>query len=775
MRPAVAGATAEGGDPAVQWVVLAAIAAAAAVIALDTLRQRATARRRPHVRRVLTAALARPPAHPSVAGSIAARREPAEGAAGDVWDAIVERLDPETMAPKLADGTEIASFQVRSGNDYAVCARPDRTLHFYLEPWEAELMRLMDGTRTTQELIVARLEGSGDLDPGAVLALVTSLHEGGFLDPAPVDVPAAVREHLDPASPARRKIRGFVRSLRIGWDGADRFVRACYRGGLRFAFVPWVTALLALLALAGAVAFGFVFASGRFEISGTEAPAEALLLLALGFVLTFTHELGHALVLVHYDRRVISAGFFIFFGSPAFFVDSSDGLMLDRRRRIVQALAGPLAELVLAGIASLILLAWPDASFAGFLYRFAVLNYYVIVLNLIPLLELDGYWILTDLIQVRDLRPRSLAFLQGDLWHKLRVREAWTAQEIGLALYGTVGLLFTVFSFWTAAFFWRHIFGGIISGLWAGGLASRILLVVLALFFAGPAIRGLIALVRAVTRRTKALVDRIRFARQRSWRVEAARLIDALPAFEDLPEDVLSDLAGRVRLRTYPRDHAVFRQGDRADAFYVVRRGRVAVEDTHPDTGDTRVLRTMGRGESFGELGLLGSASRRATIRAVDDVQLFEVDEATFDRLLADDIQAPAFAPTMQELAELRTLSAFRTLTLDDLDEVLEHGAWVQAEPSEIFVEQGAAGDAFYAIGSGQVDVLRDDELVATLGPGDHFGEIALLEDVPRTATVAARTAVRAFRLDPAGFDAIVARSLRRDRPDRAPDRDLEH
>jgi CRP-like cAMP-binding protein len=156
-------------------------------------------------------------------------------------------------------------------------------------------------------------------------------------------------------------------------------------------------------------------------------------------------------------------------------------------------------------------------------------------------------------------------------------------------------------------------------------------------------------------------------------------------------------------------------------------------------------------------------------------VQLFEVDEATFDRLLADDIQAPAFAPTMQELAELRTLSAFRTLTLDDLDEVLEHGAWVQAEPSEIFVEQGAAGDAFYAIGSGQVDVLRDDELVATLGPGDHFGEIALLEHVPRTATVAARTAVRAFRLDPAGFDAIVARSLRRDRPDRAPDRDLEH
>ena len=42
------------------------------------------------------------------------------------------------------------------------------------------------------------------------------------------------------------------------------------------------------------------------------------------------------------------------------------------------------------------------------LYKFALINYFVIFLNLIPLLELDGYWILTDLIQVPDLRPRSL-------------------------------------------------------------------------------------------------------------------------------------------------------------------------------------------------------------------------------------------------------------------------------------------------------------------------------------------------------------------------------
>ena len=49
----------------------------------------------------------------------------------------------------------------------------------------------------------------------------------------------------------------------------------------------------------------------------------------------------------------------------------------------------------------------------------------------------------------------------------------------------------------------------------------------------------------------------------------------------------------------------VFHRGDDADSFYVVRRGRAVIEDDDPDTGDTRVISTLTRGDSFGELGLL--------------------------------------------------------------------------------------------------------------------------------------------------------------------------
>jgi CRP-like cAMP-binding protein len=405
---------------------------------------------------------------------------------------------------------------------------------------------------------------------------------------------------------------------------------------------------------------------------------------------------------------------------------------------------------------------FPGSSFAPLLYKFALLNYFVIFLNLVPLLELDGYWILSDVIQVPDLRPMSLQFIRYDLWRKLRARERFSKQEAGLGLYGTLGVTFTILAVGWSFFFWREIFGGLVARLWEGGPIGRLLLVALGLFLTGPLLRGLIELIRSVGRKVRALFTRIKFRLETSWRVEAAQLIDRLPIFEDLPEDVLSDLAGRVRLRAFPAGRPVIRQGDRAQAFYVVRAGTLQVVDEDRPTGDRRVLRVLGRGESFGELGLTEAAPRTATVEAIDDVQLFEIDRSTFERLLADMVHVPEFAPTLQAVAELRALPAFAALEPDELSEILEHGRWVNVAPGEAILEQGEAGDAFYAIGSGQVEVVEDGTLVRTLGPGSHFGEIALLQEVPRTASVVARTPVRAFRLDEHGFDGLMAGAFRK-------------
>jgi CRP-like cAMP-binding protein len=679
----------------------------------------------------------------------------------DLYERLSELVDPAEFRPTLAPDIEVKVFRLKWGNDYTMVANPRDILHYQFEADAADIIALMDGTRTVKEIVVERFQESGDLELTRVAEITQALLVGNFLVTPFVDSEQLVRDRLDPASATRKKLRGFAKTLSIEWDHADRFVRWFYNHGLKYWFTWWAQIVSVAICIAGFVAFWELVHSHRFTLGGSTVALAFIVLTVLDYASTFVHEMGHAIVLLRYGRQVKSAGFMVYFGSPAFFVEGSDGLMLERRQRILQALGGPYAETIMAGIAAMVAWAYPDFFLSKVLFQFAVLGYLVIFMNLVPLLELDGYWILSDVIQVPDLRPRSLAFIQHDMWHKIRSRENFTKQEWGLGLYGLLGVAFTIFSLYLSFFFWKQIFAGLLGKMWDGGVVGRGFLLLLALLIGGPLVRGAFGLVRAAGRRLGALGDRVRFKLETKWRVEAAELIDALPIFDDVPEDVLSDLAGRVKLRTFAPGQPVVRQGERADAFYVVRSGTLNIVEEDPD-GNDQVLRTITRGESFGELGLVEAAPRAATVRALEEAQLFEVDKGTFDRLLADMIHVPEFAPTLQAVNDLRELSAFSHLEPDQLNELLEHGEWVNVPPGETIIEQGEAGDAFYAIRSGQMEVLKDGEQVGTVGPGSYVGEIALLLDVPRTATVRARTPVRAYRLDREGFDALVGDAFRK-------------
>ncbi len=680
----------------------------------------------------------------------------------DIWGTLAGELALADFRPTLAADVEVRIFRLRWGNDYAMVANPARLIHFQLEVWEAQLAQRMDGTLTVGELILEHLEGTGDLDANAVTDLVTFLRREGFLEPRRVDAVETLAEAIRPRPSVTDRVLTFLKTLRLDWTGADRHVRWWYRTVLHPLFTRAGLILTAAVALGGFVAFLLANERTQFSISGANAPLDSLILLALGFVLTYAHELGHAVALVHYRRRIKSAGFMLYFGSPAFFVDASDGLMLERGPRIVESALGPYTEMILAGFASFLLLAFPDAALAPLVFKFCALNYFLIFENLIPLLELDGYFILAEAIEVPDLRERSLQFIQHDVWNKLRTRSGFSKQEVGLGAYAIVGVAFTIFSVWVAIFFWEAIFGGLVSGLWNGGPGSRLLLLLLALFVAGPAIRGLITLIRTSVNRLRVTGRRVKFRFETSWRVEAAEAIDALPAFDELEDGVLSDLAGRVRLVSYRPGEPIFRQGDRPTDFFVVRKGTLRIEEEHPDTGHTTVLRTLTKGDSFGELALLESSPRTASVRATEDAELFAVDKSTFDRLLAGAIHTPSFRLTLQTMAELRDMPAFSTLGTEELSVLLDHGSWVTATPGETLVVQGAVGDAFFAIRSGRVDIVRDGSIIGSLASGTHFGEIALLRDVPRTASVIARTPVRAFRLDREGFDQVVREAFQR-------------
>jgi CRP-like cAMP-binding protein len=137
----------------------------------------------------------------------------------------------------------------------------------------------------------------------------------------------------------------------------------------------------------------------------------------------------------------------------------------------------------------------------------------------------------------------------------------------------------------------------------------------------------------------------------------------------------------------------------------------------------------------------------------------------------------------IETLRGVRMLRALPAATIEQLAARLEHAEFL---PRQTVFQQGAPGECFYIVEAGQAEVVRDGRIIAMLGHGDCFGEIALLRDQLRTATVRASpdatmrasvlqrntflTAVTGYPASSAAGEEVVAARLKAD-ADRRPAR----
>ncbi|XP_055526727.1 cAMP-dependent protein kinase type I regulatory subunit isoform X1 [Wyeomyia smithii] len=222
--------------------------------------------------------------------------------------------------------------------------------------------------------------------------------------------------------------------------------------------------------------------------------------------------------------------------------------------------------------------------------------------------------------------------------------------------------------------------------------------------------------------------------------------------FSHLDENERSDIFDAMFPCNFLPGESIIQQGDEGDNFYVIDIGEVEVFVNNEQ------VTTIGEGGSFGELALIYGTPRAATVRAKTDVKLWGIDRDSYRRILMGSTirKRKMYEEFLSRVSILESLDKWERLTVADALEP------VTFEDGETIVKQGEPGNDFYIIveGCATVRQKRDEKEepaeVGRLGPSDYFGEIALLLDRPRAATVIARGSLKCVKLDRARFERVL-------------------
>jgi cAMP-dependent protein kinase regulator len=217
-------------------------------------------------------------------------------------------------------------------------------------------------------------------------------------------------------------------------------------------------------------------------------------------------------------------------------------------------------------------------------------------------------------------------------------------------------------------------------------------------------------------------------------------LLRRISLFTALSDQEIDSLAAALREEQYAQGEFVIRQGDAGDKFYIIRHGVASVWQKTPD-GTDKIVDKLGVGQYFGEVALISNAPRNASIRAETPLSVLSLKRNTFDHLVKKCINLGQQVNARVGYSWLlRGMPIFDELSSDDIDHLASRLEVERYPPNTTIFREGDQGDKFYLVASGQLSIThqvdgREIE-ISRRGPGDYIGEIALIENRPRTATV---------------------------------------
>jgi putative peptide zinc metalloprotease protein len=311
--------------------------------------------------------------------------------------------------PRQVRGVEVHPRVTKDGSTIYYLKNPALGTYFKLTERGWFLWQQLSGNNGMRELVIAWFAEFKSFDPGAVAQTLRGLAQGGFLEGVKPD--KATARAMIKLNWWQRIVLGANQWLDWRWTArdVDPMFQRLYDRGVKFCFSRLIIAVMALVSLAGVVAFFVVAPHGKAVLAAASNRRWLILpAIAISIVL---HESAHAFTTKHYRRQVNGIGLGWYRFGPVAFVDTSDMWLGGKWERIAVTSAGPLMNVLLGGVASLLLLGATNRIVVAGLWQFATLNYLLALFNLNPLLELDGYYLIMDWLDRPNLRTKALRWL----------------------------------------------------------------------------------------------------------------------------------------------------------------------------------------------------------------------------------------------------------------------------------------------------------------------------------------------------------------------------
>jgi len=235
-----------------------------------------------------------------------------------------------------------------------------------------------------------------------------------------------------------------------------------------------------------------------------------------------------------------------------------------------------------------------------------------------------------------------------------------------------------------------------------------------------------------------------------------ARIRENVPLMSSLTTLQLREFLIDSDIHTPNRGEFVFERNDYTNSFFSIVDGGVDIQVNPDDPSETV---SLGRGEFFGEMGLISGRRRTATVVAGDECVLIETPRRSMIKLVNSVASVKQVLDQTAMARQIQTQLA-PELTTDELSEVVQTAEIKSFAIGEELFKEGDDGESVYLIRKGSVTVSRAiggrNIVMAYVPAGHYIGEMALLSHAPRSATVKAAVATDAVKLDGDAFGKLL-------------------